>query len=326
MSLSDLAYILKGNGKNAKLPYYARAYARMLVPAAICRARLPRLLAEIDRRPDAEEIYARADYYCRLDPGVPVALPADAPTIADLAHGHHGVYNLDTMEYARYFSPQLHLCLRGGDNILVPEVPSLVKSRPIREDASNARAVVLKLNKVRHFIFVDDPIPFEAKDPRALFRGKARLKPLRLRFMERWHGHPRVCAATIDAPVAAWQDRKFTIAEQLRFRYIMAIEGNDVASNLKWVMSSDSLAVTPPMNYETWFMEGTLEAGRHYIEVRPDFSDLEEKMDYYDSHPAEAREIIREAHAYVDRFRDGRRERLISLLVLHRYFAATGQI
>ena len=61
----------------------------------------------------------------------------------------------------------------------------------------------------------------------------------------------------------------------------MALEGIDVASNLKWVMSSNSIAVMPRPTCETWFMEGTLIPDYHYIEIKPDFSDLEERLNQY---------------------------------------------
>ena len=105
----------------------------------------------------------------------------------------------------------------------------------------------------------------------------------------------------------------------------MALEGNDVASNLKWIMSSNSIAVMPQPTYETWFMEGKLIPDYHYIEVKPDFSNLEEKMDYYTQHPDEAEEIIRHAHEYVKQFKDKKREDIISLMVLDKYFSATQQ-
>ena len=105
----------------------------------------------------------------------------------------------------------------------------------------------------------------------------------------------------------------------------MALEGIDVASNLKWVMSSNSIAVMPRPTCETWFMEGTLIPDYHYIEIKPDFSDLEERLNYYIEHVAESLEIIRHAHEYVSQFKDKRRENLISLLVLDKYFKMTGQ-
>ena len=49
-----------------------------------------------------------------------------------------------------------------------------------------------------------------------------------------------------------------TINEQLHYKFILCSEGNDVASNLKWVMSSNSIAVMPKPKFETWFMEGIL--------------------------------------------------------------------
>ena len=40
-----------------------------------------------------------------------------------------------------------------------------------------------------------------------------------------------------------------------KHKFILCIEGNDVASNLKWVMSSNSVAVMPKPKFESWFME-----------------------------------------------------------------------
>lgn len=70
-------------------------------------------------------------------------------------------------------------------------------------------------------------------------------------------------------------------------------------------------------------MEGTLIPDYHYIEVRDDFSDLEERLTYYIEHPDEAEAIIQHAHDYVAQFFDKKREKLISLLVLKKYFEIT---
>jgi hypothetical protein len=103
----------------------------------------------------------------------------------------------------------------------------------------------------------------------------------------------------------------------------MSLEGNDVASNLKWVMSSNSIAVMPRPTCESWFMEGKLIPNYHYIEIKSDYSDLKERLAYYIVHPEEAEAIIRHAHEYVDQFRDRKREHLISYLVLKKYFDIT---
>lgn len=94
---------------------------------------------------------------------------------------------------------------------------------------------------------------------------------------------------------------------------------------VKWVMSSNSVAVMPRPKYESWFMEGRLQPGVHYIEIKDDYSDLEDKIQYYSTHVEEAEAIIRNAHAFVEQFRDKEREELISILVLEKYFRHTKQ-
>lgn len=76
----------------------------------------------------------------------------------------------------------------------------------------------------------------------------------------------------------------------------------------------------PKPTYETWFMEGTLIGNYHYIEIKKDYSDLEEKLNYYIKHTNEALKIIENAHKFVEQFWDKKREKLISLLVLQKYF------
>ena len=98
------------------------------------------------------------------------------------------------------------------------------------------------------------------------------------------------------------------------------IEGNDVATNLKWAMSSNSLVLATSFTYETWFMEGKLEAGTHYVALKPDYSDLSEKMDYYSQHPKAAEKITQNARNYVAQLQNPKRENLIAYLVLKRYF------
>jgi spore maturation protein CgeB len=70
-------------------------------------------------------------------------------------------------------------------------------------------------------------------------------------------------------------------------------------------------------------MEGTLIPNYHYIEVKDDFSNLQERLQYYIDHPDEAEAIIRHAHEHVAQFRDAKREKLVSLLVLKKYFEMT---
>lgn len=361
MSLKKILFALR-SGKNPKFIYYAQSWLNLHRPAALLRALLPHRLASLDKRPDKEYILSRVDYYNRLSPSTPIDAELwqqQTVPLCDQPMTPQKVYYLDAMAYARYFPLQRRWLLLPSDVTFVPQLPAVLKSRPICSD--NQNAVVLKLNKVRHFIFVNDRLQWSEKKDQVVFRNRisrgmdsfvpkltgapSQLAPTaaaaenaaadtspRLRFMLRYFGHPLVDAGAIDHDLTehplwnpAWRCEKMTIPQQLQYKFVMAIEGNEVASNLKWVMSSNSIAVCPKPRFETWFMEGQLRGDYHYIEVAADFSDLPEKLQYYLDHPAEAEAIIQHAHEWVDQFRDSRRESLISLLVLDKYFRLTPQ-
>lgn len=326
------------SGKPNKLLHFAIGLLRAAMPGQLYRFRFPQAMAEARRRPDYAYMLERADYYNRLAAPFTVG-PGDrcerhkswlnytGPLSGFRRGTFHTAYYLDQREVGRWFGPMLRWNFCPGDVYFTPDVPTVVKSRLLAGD--NRNSVLLKLDRLRHFLFVDDHTPFAEKDDRVVFRGKIRQSRLRTAFMSRFHGSSFVDCGVVgrnEGCPEEWMTEKMTIRDHLRYKFIMAIEGNDVASNLKWVMSSNSIAVMPRPTCETWFMEGTLKPDYHYIEVREDFSDLEEKLRYYIAHPAEAEAIVAHAHEYVAQFRDERRELLISLLVMQKYFTLSGQL
>ena len=48
-------------------------------------------------------------------------------------------------------------------------------------------------------------------------------------------------------------------------RYHLSLEGNDVATDLKWKLASGSLVLMPPPTKEGWLMEGRLQPWIHYV-------------------------------------------------------------
>lgn len=320
---TSITYKLR-SGKNSKLLYFLRGYSRLLIPATILRSHRNQLINKARSRSDFDYIQQRVDYYCKLSSTINLHASAERITDNKIPE-HQTVYFFDTDQYLRCFPGHLKWNFCPGDVTYVPPCPSIVKSRPL--NCNNDFSVVMKLDKVRHFIFVNDRKSFADKLPTAIFRGKISGKESRATFMEMYFGSDICnCGDVSRHPKRPeWIAPKLTIKQHLDYRYIMALEGNDVASNLKWIMSSNSIAVMPRPTCETWFMEGTLIPNYHYIEIKPDFSDLKEKLDYYNSHPLEAQAIIENAHKFVEPFRDNKREHIISLLVLDKYFRMTGQ-
>ena len=322
-------YYLLHNGKNSNLKFFIKGYLREYTPKFFDQFRLDRILRSLDNRPDKDYIISRVNYYCKLDADTKYdrqEWEEKAVRLRDQQMLPQKVYYFDAMEIARYFNQSLKWIIKSGDITNLFPVPYVVKSRPLGDD--NQNSTILKLEKVRHFLFVDDKKPWRDKKNIAIFRGDlGPRKENRDVFMAKFADgqSPMVDAASTNRIEAhpEWQKGKMTIGEHLDYKFIMSLEGNDVASNLKWVMSSNCIAVSPRHTCETWFMEGTLKPNYHYIEVKEDFSDLEERLQYYIDHPEEAEAIIQHAHEYVDQFRDLKREKLISLLVLKKYFEIT---
>jgi hypothetical protein len=160
-----------------------------------------------------------------------------------------------------------------------------------------------------------------------VWRGRA-CQENRKAFLSQYYQHP-FCDVGHYHPRhqdVVWDKPGLSVREQLQYKYILAMEGNDVASNLKWVFSSNSLCFMTRPRYETWFMEGRLEAGRHYVLLRDDYADLEEKIRYYEQNPDEALGIIGAANDWVKQFQNPVSEMLVSILVLWRYFYLSGQM
>lgn len=315
-------------GKNSKFVYYLRSYLHCYCPRPILRLRKGILLKDIEQRSDWEYIQERVNYYCK-DFSADRHFHEKSTVLGDEKVRSPKVYYLDSLKYARYFSPGNRWNLCHGDVNYIPEIPSITKSRPICDN--NGNAVLLKLDHVRHFVFLNDRIKWSDKKDMVIFRGaigQARgnsFKENRYRFMQMYYGHPMCDLGEImeggKYVNQAWASPKLSLYDHLEYKFIMALEGNDVASNLKWIMSSNSIAVMPRPKYETWFMEAKLIPDYHYIEIKDDFSNLEEKLRYYIEHPDKASQIIDNAHKYVLQFQDSRQEARISLLVLDKYFS-----
>ena len=114
-----------------------------------------------------------------------------------------------------------------------------------------------------------------------------------------------------------------SIYDQLQYKFILSIEGVDVATNLKWVMSSNSLCFMPAPKFETWFMEGKLIPNYHYVLIKDDYSNLLEKRYYYLKHEKEALIIINNANLWVTQFTNSKNEKTLSINILEQFLKQT---
>lgn len=318
MVFQELVHKIKRN----KILYYAKYYLQQAVPQTFFRKSLPGKLAKLQKF-EKEYIRNRVNYYNKLNTFTEVSsletYLKNVPSIKT-----NSAYRVDTLEYSRYFDPNFKANFLFGDVTTVADTPSIQKSRPINGD--NTNAVILKLDRKRHFFFIKDSKKFSEK--KAILIGRAHIsQPHRMKFMEMYFDHPlcNLGQVNTNAGNLHWLKPRISIAAHLEYKFILSLEGNDVATNLKWIMSSNSIAVMPKPKYETWFMEGTLIPDFHYVQIKDDYSDLAEKLQHYIDHPDEAQAIINNANQYTRQFLNPEQEDLISLLVLQKYFYFTSQ-
>ena len=303
-----------------KLFYYIKNFFYNQLPGRYFKQRYAQLQ---HRLTDAEKQKAedRVNYYCRLK--TPEQLSAETEMIKEFQFQKPSAYYFDLKQYLHYFQPSMKISYRFSDETTLVDQPTLIKARKINFDEN---AVVFKLDSLRHFQFVEDQIPYEKKSNMAVWRGVAH-QPERRLLLSKFFNHP-ICdiGDTSDKEEwSHWQKGRLSKSEMLNNKIILCPQGYDVATSLKWVFSSNSLCVMPKPTRESWFMEGTLKAGVHYVQVKDDFSDLIEKVNYYCEHVKLAKEIISNANKYVRQFQNEILEEYTCIELIKKYGKMTCQ-
>jgi len=84
---------------------------------------------------------------------------------------------------------------------------------------------------------------------------------------------------------------KVKIDSLLEYKGIIMIEGNDVASGLKWALLSQSIVLMPIPKHTSWCMEELLEPWVHYVPLDDFATNVEERMQWVVDHDEEAQRI-----------------------------------
>ncbi|MBD5310286.1 MAG: lipopolysaccharide biosynthesis protein [Bacteroides sp.] len=275
-----------------------------------------------ENRPDAQEIRRRVDYYYPSDATF-ITSPEDREIGEIKLSDSHSAYWYDLMRYLRAFPQKARIDFINGDTHENPSHSVFGKARRLDEKRGNV--ALMNLDRRRHFLKTEDNIPFLEKEAKLFFRGDVDAKENRRRFLERWWGHPLFdLGDTSPRTNTEWHTPRVRIEDHFRYRYILALEGHDVASALQWICASNCIPVMTRPTVESWLMHGRLQPGVHYIEIADDFSDAAEKIAYYNAHPEEGKAIARASKEWMEQFSDSKRENIIHYLVAERYLQKAG--
>tara|TARA_B110000444_G_scaffold101062_1_gene95541 strand:- start:784 stop:1764 length:981 start_codon:yes stop_codon:yes gene_type:complete len=324
----------KLKNQKRKFLYYVKNCIFLFIPKIFYRLKIKSIISQ---QYDQKDIDLRVNYYIKIKNKFKVS--SKSMTITELWNHQifkfnnnliknkkikkHTTYFFDLYTIFAYFTLEKKIDFKFGDIKEACQNPTIVKSRPIM-DSQNS--IIMKLNKIRHFNFVNDTTTFINKKNSAVWRGYAKNSERREYFIKNYYQVPLFNIGQ-HSPITdePWSKSYMPIEEQLSYKFIFCLEGADTATSMKWIMSSNSACVMPKPKYETWFMEGTLQPDFHYIKINDDFSDAEEKIKYYSKHTDKALKIITNAQNYVDQFQNKKREKIISILVMNRYFSLSGQ-
>lgn len=303
--------------KKNKFSFYIQGFTRHLIPVRSLEKKISHLYRGMSAD-DLIKVERRVEYYNKINSSVEINHHGTA--ISDLIKPKTPkAYYFDTFEYARYFPKDFLIDFAFGDINTVLDFPMIAKSRPIHEN--NMNNILLNLDKARHFVSVKDKLNYS--DKKNIMIGRAGVyQNHRIKFFEKYFNNPMCDLGQVNkyGGDLKWLKPKISIDKLLRYKFILSIEGNDVATNLKWIMSSNSIAVSPPLKMETWYMEGTLKPNEHFIGVDENYENLELKLQYFLDHESEAREIIQNANEYRSQFNNKNVESLVSILALKKYF------
>lgn len=217
-----------------------------------------------------------------------------------------------------------------GDISHDPEVEGIIcKTRPV----NNNSIIIQKLEIERHWEYLKNikklDIDYVKKINKCIWRGGTtgyrRRRGSRYTLVPKYFnskfadvGYSEVIQDKQNYNI--FKKNKMTISEQLKYKYIISCEGNDVASGLKWQLYSNSVVLMTKPTTESWAMENLLKPFFHYIPLSDDFSDLEEKYKWCLNNQKKCIEISKNATKFIEQFLDEEKEIKIRIGIMQNYF------
>lgn len=229
---------------------------------------------------------------------------------------------IDLFNSDKYFESKGFI-IRPGDVFFNTDVPIVTKSRPV----GNCNNVIINFDSIRHWkdlkIVEKNDIPFKDKNNKLIWRGAPNgimvqelySRPSRKTFVNKYQNSSNIM---FDIGFAYIKPR-ISIEEQLKSKFLVSLEGGDVATGLKWMMYSNSVVLMPHPTMISWFMEDKLEPWVHYVPLEKEFDDLEEKYNWCLNNLDKCEEIANNGKKYVEQFLDEEKEKKITNMVLRKY-------
>jgi len=228
-------------------------------------------------------------------------------------------YPMDVVRYLKCAAGR-KLIIQCGDSPYTSPArwPVLVKTRDTRY-SSNNHGVIANLNSMRHWgdVFKHTDIPWNSKLNEFVWRGAdTGGDGHRLRFVTKYGpshnvGFSGFVQDALESPYlysTQMIKKVIPVDEMLKYKYLPVIDGNDKSSSLGWVMASNSVPLMPEPRFHSWVCEPWLKAGEHYVVLKDDYSDFEEKLQWCRDNDDKCKEIATNGKEFMLQFTNPLRE------------------
>lgn len=220
--------------------------------------------------------------------------------------------------------------------------PTFTKARPKINGGKN---ILLPLEDIYKpytvYNRICNDIPFENKKNSIIWRGcnsgffnERNNRAMRGELVEKYYNHNifdiGYCDMRYENDKYIYKiDKKkicknyVNITDQLKYKFILSVEGNDFATNLGWILLSNSIPICPVHFIETWNMETKLIPWKHYVPVLNDFSDLSNNYNKIVANKKLCNTILFEKKLFMSQFLDITKENYIINKVIDKYLENT---
>lgn len=206
--------------------------------------------------------------------------------------------------------------VRETDNL-----PIIRKSRKI----SDHHSILFDLRSLRYntpcLTVAKNDVSWQKKKNDVVWRGATTGQITRESFVKNYFGKYNIGFSSIKQKphLSSFTRSKVSIAEQLQYKYIVSLQGNDLASNVRWVLMSNSVPIMHKPAWTSWTMEDNLVPKVHYLELNEDLSNLEELIQWANENEEACQEIAENGKLYVSQFLDRKYDDQIRMMLLEAY-------
>lgn len=235
----------------------------------------------------------------------------DQPFRSDQDYSSHKSTYIKDIDRLKSYSNS-HFWLHVGDRPYLQEPKKiLVKIRDSHNDKSNG--IIANLNSARHWGYCGAIKNFDTdwdmKKSEPFWRGVStgididNRSYTRADLVKDYYNVYDVAFSQIHRArhehLAIYNKGMSPINKILQYKYVICIDGNDKSSSLNWLLYSNSIPIMPKPRFHSWLCEPWLKSEVHYVEVKEDFSDLVDKIEWCKLHDEECQEISKNGRDFI---------------------------